>query len=320
MRTRKNNCPLVTVVVPAYNHERFVAQCLESIERQSYPSLELLIVNDGSSDSTDAQIRKWMSTQGRRWERIEYLSQANKGITHTLNRALVWCRGKYISPIASDDILCEDKISLLVESLEAKGDSHAVAFGNARFMDEEGGDLTLGPEGTDQEPQGLFLEYYCGGRNLDFRDPGIFGSYGSLLLGNYLPAMSSLIRVQSVKDVGGWTEGNRVEDWELWLKLARKKAFVYVDKVVARYRWHGNNTSKTRREQVLRDSIHLLELERDFAVGQGLHRYFYPTYQFNLQLLTEFDVKLARKKRLKLYLDGQFYRYFSKRIAHKIGV
>lgn len=314
--------PLVTIIIPAYNHEKFVKECLDSAAAQSYPNLELLIINDGSHDQTHQVIEEWLLNSSDRWAKLEYIHQENKGLTATLNQALLWAKGKYISPIASDDIMCTDKIAVLVESLEQKGEEYAAAFGNAQFIDENGNVINLEVKddlGKVLDCHQLFLNYYTYGRNLDVKNPELFGSYWSLLSGNYLPAMSSLIRTEFIRDVGGWTSGNCVEDWELWLKLAKKYRFVLVNEIVALYRWHGGNASKVKREQILRDSIWLLENEKAHALEENLHRYFFPVYQFNLSLLREFDSKQALKKRFRLFRDREFYQYFLDRIKNKLN-
>lgn len=313
---------LVTIVIPAYNHEKFVKTCLDSAAAQTYSNLELLIINDGSTDSTHEVIQDWLKNPEAKFKRIEYISQTNKGLTATLNSALNWARGKYISPIASDDIMCPDKISLLVESLEQKGDGFAAAFGNAQFIDEIGDFVNLEIKDRDGyvlSSQHLFLDYYTYGRNLDFYNPKVFGSYSSLLTGNYLPAMSCLIRTDFIRNVGGWTAGNSVEDWELWLKLAKNHSFAFINQIVALYRLHGNNATKVKREQILRDSLWLLENEKTYALKENLHRYFYSVYQFNLRMLKEFDPKLTRKKRFHLFRDKEFYQYFLKRFKNKFN-
>lgn len=314
--------PLVTLIIPAYNHEKFVKDCLDSATSQLYSNLELLIIDDGSTDSTPQIIEDWLANAPNRWLRLDYIRQKNKGLTATLNSALLWAKGKYISPIASDDIMCPNKISVLVESLEQKGEEYAAAFGNAQFINEQGNNINFDIKDNDGNvlsSHQLFLNYYSYGRDININNPEDFGSYWSLLAGNYLPAMSTLVRTESIRKVGGWTSGNCVEDWELWLKLAKEYRFAYVDQIVALYRLHGSNSTKVKREQILRDSIWLLENEKGYALKKNLHRYFFPAYQFNLSLLKEFDPKGSLVKRFRFSKDLEFYKYFLNRIKRKLS-
>lgn len=314
---------LVSIIVPAFNHEDYVEICLESIFKQTYPEIELLIINDGSSDQTHQRIQNWLEKCPGRFVKIEYFNRENRGLTNTLNQGLKWSNGIYFSAIASDDILEIDKINLLVSELEEKGDQYAAAFGNARFINEKGEVISLEIKDSTggvitQTP--LFLEHYTYGRKFDFRDPAYFGSYSSLLVGNYLPAMSTLVRTVSIREVGGWTSGNTVEDWEMWLKLSKNSRFAYVDQIVASYRWHEGNASKVKRERILRDSITLLENEMAYATANSYHDGFFPIYLFNIRLLREFDRKEYKRKMVKLLLNKSFLRFVSIKIRQRRNV
>ena len=312
--------PLVSIVVPAFNHESYVKTCLDSVFNQSYREIELLIINDGSSDKTHQEIQNWIDNCPPRFIRFQYINRENFGLTKTLNQGLEWSQGKYFSSIASDDILAEDKIKLLVSELEKKGTSFSAAFGNAKFIDDLGQDFSMKIEDIHGSIVGkttLFLEYYTHERKFDFRDPEYFGTYPSLLAGNYLPAMSNLLRTSCIREVGGWTSGNTVEDWELWLKLSKTTRFCYVDEIVAFYRWHESNASKVKRERILRDSIKLLEKERDFAVSNAYQEYFYPVFFYNIKLLKEVDFKEFQKKLLSLLMDFRFIRFAFKKILRR---
>ena len=71
------------------------------------------------------------------------------------------------------------------------------------------------------------------GATFIYKDEKDFGSFKTLLEGNYLPAMSAVIKLEQIKEVDAWTSGNTIEDWEMWLKLSKKYKFAYVDKSVA---------------------------------------------------------------------------------------
>src|ERR1017187_10376932 len=133
-----DNTPLVTVVIPAYNHERYVVESIRSIINQTYRNIELIIINDGSKDDTHGKILTLIEECKQRFARFEYVSRNNVGLTSTLNQALSMARGSYFSALASDDIALPGKIVLLVNALEAAGPTYAAAFGNALFIDDQG--------------------------------------------------------------------------------------------------------------------------------------------------------------------------------------
>ena len=277
----KNNLPLVSVCIPAYNHEKYIAETIESVINQDYMNLELIIINDGSKDKTDEVIKKYEQKCQKRFVRFEYRNRENKGLSATLNEMVQWSKGKYFTACASDDMFLSTKVSLLVNSLEKLSEDYAVAFGNAIFIDDNSNeiyiDVNTGGLSRQEEGTKFFLDFQVLQRNCDLKTGKNFGSYETLLIGNYLPAMSFLIKLNNIKEVGAWTSGNTIEDWEMWLKLSKNYKFAYIDEPVALYRWHENNTVKTMKFELIRDSIELLENDRSYALDKGYENVFYST-------------------------------------------
>lgn len=277
----KNNLPLVSVCIPAYNHEKYIAQTIESAINQDYMNLELIIINDGSKDKTDKVIKKYEQKCQKRFVRFEYRNRENKGLSATLNEMVHWSKGKYFTACASDDVFLSTKVSLLVGLLEKLSDEYAVAFGNAIFIDDNSNeiyiDVNTGELSRQEEGTKFFLDFQVLQRNCDLKTGKNFGSYETLLIGNYLPAMSFLIKLDKIKEVGAWTSGNTIEDWEMWLKLSKNYKFAYIDEPVALYRWHENNTVKTMKFELIRDSIKLLENDKSYALHKGYENVFYST-------------------------------------------
>lgn len=277
----KNNLPLVSVCIPAYNHEKYIAETIESVINQDYMNLELIIINDGSKDKTDEVIKKYEQKCQKRFVRFEYRNRENKGLSATLNEMVQWSKGKYFTTCASDDMFLSTKVSLLVNSLEKLSEDYAIAFGNAIFIDDNSNeiyiDVNTGGLSRQEEGTKFFLDFQVLQRNCDLKTGKNFGSYETLLIGNYLPAMSFLIKLNKIKEVGAWTSGNTIEDWEMWLKLSKNYKFAYIDEPVALYRWHENNTVKTMKFELIRDSIKLLENDKSYALHKGYENVFYST-------------------------------------------
>ncbi len=244
----QDNMPLVTAVIPVYNHEKYVVESIRSIVNQTYRNIELIVINDGSKDRSHEMILPLVEECKRRFVRFEYVNRENIGLCATLNQALAWARGEYLSLLASDDVALPEKIAVLVDALEAKGPTYAAAFGNAWFIDDAGHRIFLDKVGSvanegDENACDNFLDFYTQDRELNYRGEE-FGTYASLISGNYLPAMSNVVRTAAILDAGGWTPGNVIEDWEMWLKLSKKFKFLYVNEPAALYRWHALNTVK----------------------------------------------------------------------------
>ncbi len=132
--TLKN--PLVTVIACCYNHSAFVVESLESIRRQTYPRVQLIITDDASTDDSDAVITDWIA---RHQMSCTYLRHhTNKGICKTLNEALSHATGKYIALLATDDLWMHDKLANQIGIMETLPEKVGVLYSNAMQIDEAG--------------------------------------------------------------------------------------------------------------------------------------------------------------------------------------
>jgi len=121
---------LVTVVIPCYNHERYIEQAISSVLSQNYPSIELIVIDDGSTDSSPRIIKELHDKQ----QNFTYLSQKNSGLIATLKLGLSRAKGDFFCQLASDDFLTSNSISMRVEKLSANPDSVTV-FTDAYSVD-----------------------------------------------------------------------------------------------------------------------------------------------------------------------------------------
>ncbi len=109
--------PKISVIVPVYNTEKYVEKCLDSIYNQKLNDLELIIVNDGSEDNSEAIIKKWVKNNENKIK-IKYLKKENGGLSDSRNFAIPYVTGKYISFIDSDDYISEDLYSNLEKYMD----------------------------------------------------------------------------------------------------------------------------------------------------------------------------------------------------------
>lgn len=109
-----NSSPLISVIMPAYNHERYVGEAIESVLTQTFSDFEFIIINDGSKDGTERVIKNFTDC------RIRYFSQKNSGAHNALNRGISLAQGKYISIINSDDIYFHGRLSSLFHYAESE--------------------------------------------------------------------------------------------------------------------------------------------------------------------------------------------------------
>lgn len=214
--------PLVSVVIPCYNHELFVQDAIQSVIDQDYNNIELIIIDDGSQDNSVLQIQEMIEVCKKRFVRFEFRSRANIGLSATLNEALAWCKGEYYSAIASDDIMLPEKTLIQVRFLNINKDMNGV-FGNAKLIDSNGTEInTIKPSK----------------RKLTFKN---------IILSNYtIIAPSQMLRMNAIRDLGRdpYPVDIKIEDWYMWLKLSEKGLLANIQEDLIKYRLHENNTMK----------------------------------------------------------------------------
>ncbi len=213
-----NAQPLVSIIVSCYNHQNYITACIESIVKQSYGNIELIVIDDGSSDNS-ADILQQLSNKYS----FYFIRQKNMGLTRTLNKALAQAKGKYIAPLGSDDIIMLDKTEKQVEFLEKNPDI-AVVGGNILCIDDNG----------NIKQKQRFKEY----REIDFK--AVF------LTPKQIPAAPTvMIRADILSKVNGFSTESNLEDLDLWLKItyAHHKIAVMND-LFAYYRVHQSNSYK----------------------------------------------------------------------------
>jgi glycosyltransferase involved in cell wall biosynthesis len=134
--------PLVSVVIPIFNHARFVVDCLESVASQGYAPIEVLALDDGSSDASYRVASDWAAMRGGSLARCIVDRQRNAGICPTLNRLVQRSSGAYVLPLASDDMLAENAIAGLVRFHRQHCSAEELLFTNVALVDLEGRRIT----------------------------------------------------------------------------------------------------------------------------------------------------------------------------------
>ena len=127
--------PLVSVVIPCYNHENFIKEAIVSIVNQTYQNIELIIIDDGSKDGSVDVIKQMLSACEERFVRFEFRHRANKGLSATLNEGISWCNGEFISFCSSDDALHVDKIKYQIDYFDKNHNSDFCYTGTYIFDD-----------------------------------------------------------------------------------------------------------------------------------------------------------------------------------------
>ncbi|WP_445159366.1 glycosyltransferase family 2 protein [Mesohalobacter salilacus] len=220
----KNDLPLVSVIAVCYNHAKFVTETLDSVKNQTYANIELIIMDDCSTDNSVEVIQQWVKETNYPCQFIAH--QDNQGLCKTLNEALNFIKGEYYQGLACDDIIIKEKIETQVNLFKKLDNDYAVIYSDAYLMNNKS-ELYYGNFIQRHKPK--MLEIPSG------------DIYEELLLSNYIPAMSVLIKTDSVKNIEGYDENLTYEDYDLWLRLAKTFKFYFSDYKSCKYRIHDNN-------------------------------------------------------------------------------
>lgn len=129
--------PLVSVICLCYNHEQFVQEALESVFSQTYPHIEIIVVDDASTDTSVAVISEVLAKHQGHSIKTRFLSE-NQGNCKAFNEGFALAQGKYVIDFATDDVLIPDRIGKQVQYFESLPDSFGVVFTEAAYIDSKG--------------------------------------------------------------------------------------------------------------------------------------------------------------------------------------
>lgn len=221
-----NPTPLVSVVIPAYNHGRYVAQAIESVQAQTLRALELVVVDDGSRDDT-AAIAERIAAGDRR---IRVLRQPNGGSHAAIMRGIAESGAPWIAILNSDDRHHPDRLARM---LAAAGDAYDFAVSGVRLVDADGEPITDASHWWLKAHQAV-CDY-----------ARAHGPIDGLLYGNYTVSTSNFLMRRSLYEaVGRFSPRRHVLDWDYALRAALHAPgrFLYLqDEPLLDYRIHGGN-------------------------------------------------------------------------------
>lgn len=222
-RSASGEDPLVSVILPVYNGDRFVGQTIESACRQTYRNLEIIVIDDGSTDSTLAVAQSLAAADSR----VCVIHQPNSGVACARNRGLAESRGEFVAPLDADDLWDPRKIERQVRRLQEVGDQAGLVYCWWVWIDEQGRVL-------DRSPQWK-----------------IEGDAVAMLVQVNFTGNASvpMYRRRCLEEVGGYDEslekqgGRGCEDWDVALKVAAQCGVAVVPELLIGYRRLPNSMS-----------------------------------------------------------------------------
>jgi len=270
--------PLVSVTIAAYNHEKYIEETLLSIINQTYKNIELIIIDDGSSDRTFEIIQNTLKKYPNRFVRTDISTQKNVGTNETSNRLNKKIKGEFSYALASDDVAYPQAIEKQLNFLLNHPD-YVLVVGDNRFIDENSNPIKVdfdlnvvtNPKQLSSETFAQRLNIKDNQFNKGLYNRGLFGDYFTLLGGNHIPN-GYLIRRSAANDIH-FTPEAPLEDYYLMLQLSKKGKLGYIDEVLFSYRRHSKNTaSKENKDKMKKIFQKTLEYENWLCIHEPFRR------------------------------------------------
>ena len=224
----------VSVIIPTYNSAAYVVEAVESVLNQSFRDLEIIVIDDGSTDDTESVLSAYRT-------KLRYIRQPNSGVAAARNRGIEESRGRYVAFLDADDTWLKDKLERQLAAL-ASGSNHRVCYTAFTLVDSN-----LSPLGTVRSNRaGSTLE-------------------DLLLRGNVIGSICTVLCERSLfETVGGFDDRlSQCADWDMWVRLAAQTEFLYLDEPTVTYRQHELNMS---RNAPLLEQDSVCVLEKGFAM------------------------------------------------------
>lgn len=223
---------MVSIITPTYNHEKYIADCINSVLAQNYQNWEMIIVDDGSTDNTYSIAKSFAENDNR----ISVFTQENIGIfrlCETYNFALAKSKGEYIAVLEGDDVWLPKKLQLQVAELE-RNKKAVLSFTQAYASSE---DMSKNIQLNSFEHIGS-----------DIKNNNPIGSLTQhIIFENFLPALSVVIRRESLMTIGGFKQPNKLPlvDLPTWIELSLLGEFCFISEPCAKWRVYPHQVTKT---------------------------------------------------------------------------
>ena len=217
--------PLVSIIIPSYNMSALAVRAVESVLSQTYKNIEIIVVDDGSTDDTRLRLESFK-------EKIRYFYKTNGGVCSARNVGLREARGEFIGLLDSDDTYMPEKVERCLDFLQ-KNPDFCFVHTDTYLVDSQGNDIE-----RYQHPKSR-----CAGWITD-----------QLLMGNFIANPTNFFRRECYERCGGYEESLFPPgDWDLWLRISKEYKIGYIDQPLSRYSVLSNSCfndlERTRREE-----------------------------------------------------------------------
>lgn len=228
---------MISVIIPSYNHEKYIQRCVDSILKQTYEDFELIIIDDGSKDNSNQIIASYSD------RRITYITQENVGAHNTINRGLSLAKGEYLTILNSDDEYDNRRFEKCINVFHH--DKHIDFISTwMNVVDEKGKILGM------KEAWKNMLPWEIKNHNLSFLDSNDYVL--NALMTNFVATTSNMLFKREVYNkIGGMRNLRFAHDWDFLLRVCSQYHCYNLEEPLMDYRVHGTNTISTNREWML---------------------------------------------------------------------
>ncbi|MFY0627976.1 MAG: glycosyltransferase [Reichenbachiella sp.] len=208
------NKPLVSIICLCYNQKRFVEETLESVFNQSYNQIEVIVVDDGSTDGSKEAIERLLANRSE----IPFISlDENIGNTTAFNKGLALAKGKYVVDLACDDVLVANRIEKQVIFFEGQKENVGVIYSNARYIDEMGNPLSV---------------HFSNNKRVPYEGE----VYSQLIETYFIPPPTMMIKKKVMVELKGYDESLAYEDFDFWIRSARNWHYTFQNEILTNVR------------------------------------------------------------------------------------
>lgn len=233
--------PLLSVIIPSYNHELYIGEAIESVLRQTYKNLELIIIDDGSADRSKEIIQSYGE------ERICLIEQENQGAHAAINKGLALAKGEYLAILNSDDVFHTNRFEVMIKEMQ-KQPQYELLCSYIQVIDSKGKKLGIKKGWKNMEPWLILHPERSFTKQDDFKL--------NLLMWNFTSTTSNFLFTRKLyKKIGGMRNLRFAHDWDFALRAAEVTECKLIEKPLMNYRIHNSNTISSDRRWMLFEII-----------------------------------------------------------------
>ena len=278
--------PLVSIVIPVYNGANYVAEAIESALKQTYKNIEIIVVNDGSTDNTEKIVKKY-------GDKIRYFYKENGGVASALNLGIKNMKGEYFSWLLHDDVYYSNKIERQIEELKKLENKDTIIYSNIEYIDKKGKSLTQ-----------TEFEYIENPKLLNFYIFPIM--FGKILNSTFLIPKECIIESNYFNENLKYTY-----NYDLYYKISKKSNIIFISNILVKVRDYKDKDYKKLRDlhsyEIKSLYKNILENITDKELNEiGLSKYGLYAYLYRIFISYKKDSEIYNEiiSYIKEYLDS----------------